>query len=82
MAKIKALITLVVAKNKQIDPNGICDVSENEAKRLISLGYAESLKKTAQPPVDNTEDEENDESDGNGDKQPVQPNGQTGNVQK
>lgn len=81
MAKIRALITLVVAKNKQIDPNGICDVSENEAKRLISLGYAESLKKTAQPPVDNTEDEE-DESDGNGNKQPVQPNGANSNVQK
>ena len=81
MARIRALITLVVAKNKQIAPNGICDVSENEAKRLISLGYAESLKKTAQPPVDNTEDEE-DESDGNGNKQSVQPNGQTGNVQK
>ena len=81
MAKIRALITLVVAKNKQIDPNGICDVSENEAKRLISLGYAESLKKPAQPPVDNTEDEE-DESDGNGNKQPVQPNGTNSNVQK
>ncbi|MBR1600132.1 MAG: hypothetical protein IJ677_00985 [Alphaproteobacteria bacterium] len=79
--KVRALITLVVGKGKQIAPNGVCDVSDAEAKRLISLGYAESLKKTAQPPVEVTEIEE-DESDGNGDKQPIQPNGQTGNVQK
>ena len=81
MVKVRALITLVVSKDKQIAPNYVCDVSETEAKRLISLGYAESLKKTAQPPVDNTEDEE-DESDGNGNKQPVQPNGANSNVQK
>ena len=49
MAKVRALITLVVGKNKQIAPNGVCDVGENEAKRLISLGYAESLKKNTPP---------------------------------
>lgn len=81
MAKIRALITLVVAKNKQIAPNGICDVSENEAKRLISLGYAESLKKNPQPPVEVTEIEE-DEPDGNGNEQPVQPNGTDSDLQK
>ena len=81
MAKIRALITLVVAKNKQIDPNGICDVSENEAKRLISLGYAESLKKNT-PPTNTETEEDDDKSDENSDRQPVQPDGTTGNVQK
>ena len=81
MAKVRALITLVVSKGKQIAPNDVCDVSDAEAKRLISLGYAESLKKNAQPAVEVTEIEE-DEPDGNGNEQPVQPNGQTGNVQK
>ena len=81
MVKVRALITLVVGKNKQIAPNGVCDVGENEAKRLISLGYAESLKKNT-PPT-NTETEENDDkSDENGDRQPVQPDGATGDVQK
>ena len=79
--KVRALITLVVGKGKQIAPNGVCDVSDAEAKRLISLGYAESLKKNAQPPVEVTEIEE-DEPDGNGNEQPVQPNGTIGDVQK
>ena len=43
--KIKALITLVVGKGKQVAPNTVCDISENEAKRLIALGFAEGLKK-------------------------------------
>lgn len=81
MAKVRALITLVVGKGKQIAPHGVCDVSDAEAKRLISLGYAESLKKNT-PPT-NTETEENDDkSDENGDRQPVQPDGATGDVQK
>ena len=79
MAKVRALITLVVSKGKQIAPKSVCDVSESEAKRLISLGYAESLKKNAQPPVEVTEIKE-DEPDENGDEQPVQPNGTDGNV--
>ena len=81
MAKIRAIITLVVGKGKQIAPNDVCDVSDAEAKRLISLGYAESLKKNAQPPVEVTEIKE-DEPDGNGDEQPVQPNGTDGDIQK
>ena len=81
MAKVRALITLVLGKGKQIAPNGVCDVSDAEAKRLISLGYAESLKKNT--PLTNTETEEDgDKSDENGDRQPVQPDGTTGNVQK
>lgn len=44
--KIKALITLVVGKNKEILPGKTCDVSETEGNRLIALGFAESLKKT------------------------------------
>ncbi len=54
MAKIRAIITLVVGKGKQFAPNSVCDVSDAEAKRLIALGYAESLKKNAQPPVEVT----------------------------
>ena len=81
MVKVRALITLVVGKNKQITPNGVCDVGENEAKRLISLGYAESLKKNT-PPTNTETEEDDDKSDENGDRQPVQPDGQTGDVQK
>ena len=58
--KVKALITLVVGKQQEIKPGCICEVSDNEAKRLISLGYAESLKKNT-PPT-NTETEEDDDS--------------------
>ena len=81
MAKVRALITLVVGKGKQIAPNGVYDVSDAEAKRLISLGYAESLKKNT-PPTNTETEEDDDKSDENGDRQPVQPDGQTGDVQK
>lgn len=81
MTKIRALITLVVGKGKQVAPNAICEVSENETKRLISLGYAESLKKNT-PPTNTEKEEDDDKSDENGDRQPVQPNGATGDVQR
>ena len=81
MAKVRALITLVVSKGKHIVPNGVCDVSDAEAKRLISLGYAESLKKNT-PPTNTETEEDGDKSDENGDRQPVQPDGATGDVQK
>ena len=35
--KIRALITLVIGKNKEILPGNFCDVSETEANRLIAL---------------------------------------------
>ena len=81
MAKVRALITLVVGKGKQIAPNGVCDVSDAEAKRLISLGYAESLKKNT-PPTNTETEEDDDKSDENGDRQPVQQDGATSDVQK
>ena len=81
MAKVRALITLVVSKGKQFAPKSVCDVSDAEAKRLISLGYAESLKKNT-PPTNTETEEDDDKSDENGDRQPVQPDGQTGDVQK
>ena len=59
----------------------VLNVSESEAKRLISLGYAESLKKNT-PPTNTETEEDGDKSDENGDRQPVQPDGQTGDVQK
>ena len=81
MAKVRALITLVVGKGKQFAPKSVCDVSESEAKRLISLGYAESLKKNT-PPTNTETEEDDDKSDENGDRQPVQPDRTTGDVQK
>lgn len=81
MAKIKALITLVIAKGKQVAPNAICDVSENEAKRLIALGFAEGLKKTT-PQSQSNGDNNDGKSDENGGGQPVQPSGNTGNIQE
>ena len=81
MAKIRAIITLVVGKGKQFAPNSVCDVSDAEAKRLIALGYAESLKKNT-PPTNTETEEDGDKSDENGGGQPVQPDGQTGDVQK
>lgn len=81
MAKVRALITLVVGKGKQFAPKSVCDVSESEAKRLISLGYAESLKKNT-PPTNTETEEDDDKSDENGDRQPIQPDGTTGDVQK
>ena len=81
MAKVRAIITLVVGKGKHIAPNGVCDVSDAEAKRLISLGYAESLKKNT-PPTNTETEEDDDKSDENGDRQPVQSDGNTCDVQK
>ena len=72
MVKVRALITLVVGKNKQIAPNGVCDVS---------LGYAESLKKNTSPT--NTGQENNgDKSNEDGGGQSVPPLGQTGDIQE
>ncbi len=79
--KVRAIITLVVGKNKQIAPNGVCDVAENEAKRLISLGYAESLKKTT-PPINTGQENNGDKSNEDGCGQSVQPLGQTGDIQE
>ena len=81
MAKIRAKITLVVGKGKQIAPNDVCDVSDAEAKRLIALGYAESLKKNTSPT--NTGQENNgDKSNEDGGGQSVPPLGQTGDIQE
>lgn len=74
--KIKALITLVVGKGKQVAPNTVCDISENEAKRLIALGFAEGLKK----PTPQLSGDNNGKSDENGGGQPVQQVGNTGDV--
>lgn len=42
--KIKALITLTVGKQKDVPPGKIYDLGDSEAKRLIALGFAESVK--------------------------------------
>ena len=43
--KVKALITLVVGKAQEFAPGQECEVSDEEAKRLISLGFAERVKR-------------------------------------
>ena len=85
--KIRALITLVIGKNKEILPGNICDVSETEANRLIALGFAEKLTKgsAANSSSDSgkKQAEKNDgKPDENGNGQSVQPAGTGGDIQK
>ena len=47
--KVKALITLVVGKAQEFAPGQECEVSDEEAKRLIFLGFAERVKKAPAP---------------------------------
>ena len=87
--KIRALITLVIGKNKEILPGNTCDVSETEANRLIALGFAEKLAKGSaanslsdlgKKQAENKENDGKPEENGNG--QAVQPAGTDGNIQK
>lgn len=86
--KIRALITLVIGKNKEILPGNICDVSETEANRLIALGFAEKLTKgstnsSSDSGKKQTENKENDDKpDENGGGQSIQPAGTDGDIQK
>lgn len=81
--KVKALITLVVGKQQEIKPGCICEVSDNEAKRLISLNFAEKLKKdpviNPQSGNKNTTEGQSDgnKSDENSGGQSVPPTGTT-----
>ena len=45
MTKIRALITLVVGKGQELPPGGLYDLSDDEAKRLASLNFAEIISK-------------------------------------
>lgn len=47
--KVKALITLVVGKAQEFAAGQECEVSDEEAKRLIALGFAERVKKAQAP---------------------------------
>ncbi len=73
MRKIKALITLVVGKAEEVAPDTVCEVSDEEAKRLISLGFAEGVKNTISPqkPATKTKVNDNDKPDDKGGEQPV-----------
>ncbi len=75
MVKIRASITLVVGKQKEITAGTICDVSEDEAKRLIELKFAERINKE-----ENSRGNDDGKSNENGGGQPVQPVGEDGNV--
>ena len=57
--KIKALITLVVGKAQEIAPGQEYEVSDEEAKRLITLGFAERLKKVPAPQHPNNKPQTN-----------------------
>lgn len=84
MTKIRALITLVVGKGQELPPGGLYDLSDDEAKRLASLNFAEILGKNqnqnnnakAKTGADNAKPNEN------GSGQPVQSTGTTGQVSK
>lgn len=75
--KIKALITLVVGKSEEVLPGNICEVSDDEARRLISLRFAERVKVEKQPVK---EDPKNGKPDGKSGEQPVPTTGPTGKV--
>ena len=80
MVKIKALITLVVGKKQEVVAGKTCDVSEEDAKRLFKLGFAEILSKQQKPPKPpvtqyqeeapppENEEEEEPEEDGTGEE--------------
>ena len=84
MTKIRALITLVVGKGQELPLGGLYDLSDDEAKRLASLNFAEILGKNqnqnnnakAKTGADNAKPNEN------GSGQPVQSAGATGQISK
>ena len=57
--KVKALITLVIGKAQEIAPGQECEVSDDEARRLIALGFAERLKKAPAPQTQNNKPQTN-----------------------
>ena len=57
--KVKALITLVVGKAQEFAPGHGCEVSDEEAKRLFTLGFAERLKKVPAPQNPNNKPQTN-----------------------
>ncbi len=75
MVKVRALVTLIVGKNKEISSGTICDVSEDEAKRLIELKFAERITKE-----ENSRGNDDGKSNENGGGQSVPPTGEDGNV--
>lgn len=75
MVKVRALVTLVVGKQKEVAPKTVCDVSEDDAKRLIELKFAERITKE-----ENIQGKDDGKPDENGGGQPVPQTGEDGNV--
>lgn len=84
MKKVKALITLVVGKGVEVPPEAVCEVSDDEAKRLIALGFAKAVSAPAnnptntnkpQPKNKETDDDKPDQKSGG---QPVSQTGDKG----
>ncbi len=84
MKKVKALITLVVGKGEEVPPDAVCEVSDDEAKRLIALGFAKAVSapasntpNTNKPQTKNkeTDDDKPDQKSGG---QPVSQTGDKG----
>ena len=64
--KVKALITLVVGKAQEFAPGQECEVSDEEAKRLVTLGFAERVKKAPAPQNLNNKPQTNKPDENNG----------------
>lgn len=82
MTKIRALITLVVGKGQELPPGGLYDLSDDEAKRLASLNFAEILGKNQNNNAKAKTGADNAKPNENGSGQPVQSAGTTGQVSK
>ncbi len=77
--KIKALITLVVGKAQEIKPGQECEVSDDEAKRLISLGFAKAINEKTPGKRKETNNDESNQKSG---EQSVLQTGTDGDLQK
>lgn len=77
MRKVKALITLVIGQANEVPPETVCEVSDEEAKRLIALGFAEAIK--IQPQKQPQVKEKANDNDKPHDKSGEQPVSETGN---
>lgn len=79
MKKVKALVTLVVGKGEEVPPEIVCEVSDDEAKRLIALGFAKATNEKTQGKDKETDNDESNQKSGG---QPVLQAGTDGDLQK
>ncbi len=63
MVKVRALITVSLSHEKEVAPGEEFDINDNEAKKLVHLGFAEIVKKNM---TDNHEDPPKPSNDNKG----------------